>query len=121
MTHQNDHLAQGKCAAWMPRRARRPARGWDTKTLRAFGADETAQFHPLPAGKACSSHGSLYRSTSGSLLASAEVEATGPARVYDGACSLAISHEIRERACQRNATYIGRSEYDLHEALLGNA
>jgi hypothetical protein len=44
MTHQNDHLAQGKCAARMPRRVRRPARGWDTKTLRAFGADETASF-----------------------------------------------------------------------------
>lgn len=34
MTHQNDHLAQGKCAAWMPRRARRPARGWDKDLAR---------------------------------------------------------------------------------------
>src|ERR1017187_8566655 len=48
MTHQNDHLAQGRCVAWMPRRARRPVRGWDTKTLRAFGADETASFIPCP-------------------------------------------------------------------------
>ena len=51
VTHQNDHLAQGKCAAWMPRRARRPARGWDTKTLRAFGADETASFIPCPRAR----------------------------------------------------------------------
>jgi len=51
MTHQNDHLAQGKCAAWMPRRARRPTRGWDIKTLRAFGADETASFIPCPRAR----------------------------------------------------------------------
>jgi hypothetical protein len=48
VTHQNDDLAQGKWAAWMPRIARRPARGWDKKTLRAFGADETASFIPCP-------------------------------------------------------------------------
>src|ERR1035437_928690 len=50
VTHPNELLAQGKCAAWMPRRARRPARGWGTKTLRAFGADDTA-FSSLARGQ----------------------------------------------------------------------
>ena len=30
---------------------RRPACGWDTKTLRAFGADETASFIPCPRAR----------------------------------------------------------------------
>jgi hypothetical protein len=56
---------KGKCAARMPRRALRPDRAWDAKTLRAFGADDAASFIPLLAGNACSSDGSLYRSASG--------------------------------------------------------
>src|ERR1035438_9670064 len=69
---QNDHLVQGGCVAGMPRRARRPVRGWDTKTLRAFGADETASFIPCPRARPVLRMGLLYRSTSGSLLVSAE-------------------------------------------------
>src|SRR5450759_5888229 len=51
VTHQNGDLAQGKCAVWMARTARRLARGWDTKTLRAFGADEIATFTPCPRAR----------------------------------------------------------------------
>jgi len=35
----------------LPSRSRRPARGWDTKTLRAFGADETASFIACPRAR----------------------------------------------------------------------
>jgi hypothetical protein len=51
VTHQNGDLAQGKCAVWMARTARRPAREWDTKTLRAFGADKIATFTPCPRAR----------------------------------------------------------------------
>src|ERR1035437_9869797 len=51
VTHQNGDLAQGKCAVLMARTAQRPDRGWDTKTLRAFGADEIATLIPCPRAR----------------------------------------------------------------------
>ena len=51
VTHQNDHLAQGKCAGWRPRRSRRADSVWETKTLRACGADDIASFISCPRAR----------------------------------------------------------------------
>ena len=51
VTHQNGDLALGKCADRMAGTAQQMARGWDAKTLRAFGADEIATFTPCPPAR----------------------------------------------------------------------